>query len=69
MKLTLAANNKFNNIKIEKRKDGTIDRVIIDFDCCYAYSDLEGWLTDEKDNYLDRICLNVSKRNKLQAHK
>ena len=82
MKLTIKANNKMNIATIKKlerngenvgtkttQRSGEIYSVEIDFDTAYLWSDLEFWLEDENGNYCDHMCLNVSTRKKLQAHK
>lgn len=70
MKITIKANEKITNAIIEKVKaTGDICSVELDFDCSYLWSDLEIWLEDDNGKYCDHMALNVSKRNKLQAHK
>nr|DAK86230.1 MAG TPA: hypothetical protein [Caudoviricetes sp.] len=68
MKLEIKTNGKFNKAKIN-RINGKIESIEFDFEQSLIWSDLELWLGCEKGNYLDHMSINVSKRNKLQAHK
>lgn len=68
MKLTIKSNGKLNKVK-QNKYNKELESIEIDFDCSDTWSDLELWLNDEKGNYCDHIAVNVSKRNKLQAHK
>ena len=65
MKLTIKTNSKFNNAKIipVNEDNNEIYSIELDFEKSDIFSDLEFWLEDENENF------NVSKRNKLQAHK
>lgn len=68
MILTIKANGKINKVKVEKTKKN-IDGIKINFDTCYAWSDLELWLEDNNGKYLDYARFNVSKRNKIKVTK
>ena len=58
------------NVETKKTAvEGEIYAVEIDFEPCALYSDLEIWLEDENGKYCDHLALNVSKRQKLLAHK
>lgn len=82
MKITIKANEKITNAiikELEERGDyiapkntecnGRIYSVEFDFLPSYLWSDLELWLEDDNGNYCDHLCLNVSKRQKMQTHK
>ena len=71
MTITIKANNKITDARIIKYTDGSGDvyAVEIDFDQSYLYSDLEFWLDNDNGEYKDHMCLNVSKREKMQTHK
>lgn len=71
MKLTIKSNGKIHKAKtIRVSKDNKdIHSIEIDFETSDIFSDLEFWLEDEQGNYCDHLGVNVSKRNKLQAHK
>lgn len=68
MKLEIKTNGKFNKAKIN-RINGKIESIEFDFDPSDYWSDLELWLGSKGADYLDHMAINVSKRNKLQAHK
>lgn len=82
MKITIKANEKIAKAIIKQfernaedvgtkatKIENEIYCIEIDFNCSYLWSDLELWLEDDNGNYLDHLCMNVSKRNKLQTHK
>lgn len=70
MKLEISTNGKFNNVKVNKSKDGSIHDIQIDFDPANFFSDFEMWLRDsETDEFYDYGKINLSKRNKMQFSK
>lgn len=71
MTITIKANNQITDARIIKRDNGSgeVYAVEIDFDQSYLYSDLEFWLDNDNGEYKDHMCLNVSKREKMQTHK
>lgn len=74
MKLTIATNGKFNDVKISRTHtetgyNGEIYRIEIDFNPANFFSDLEFWLDDENKKLLDYAKMNLSKRNKMQFSK
>lgn len=68
MTITIRANNKITDVRIIQHDDD-IYGVEIDFAQSHLYSDLEFWLDNDNGEYKDHMCLNVSKRQKMQTHK
>lgn len=82
MKITIKANEKITSAIIKELErngencgtktheiSGDIYAVEINFECSYLWSDLEFWLENDGGEYKDHLCLNVSKREKMQTHK
>lgn len=68
MIFTIKTNGKFNDIKINKQKNGEISSIEIDFSPADLWSDLEFWL-DNGEKLIDYAKLNLSKKNKMQFTK
>ena len=68
MKLTIKTNGKFNDIKINKDKQGNIHDIEIDFEPSNFYSDMEFWLENE-EKILDYAKMQLSKTNKMKFYK
>ena len=70
MIFTIKTNGKFNDIKINKDKQGNIRDIEIDFEPSTFWSDFEFWLNDsEKDKFLDYAKMLLSKTNKMKFYK
>ena len=68
MIFTIKTNGKFNDIKINKQKNGEISSIEIDFTPADLWSDLEFWL-DNGEKLIDHAKMNLSKKNKMQFTK
>ena len=69
LKLTIKANGKILKTKTSKDANKQIDNIEIIFNTCDIWSDLELWLNNQNDEFLDHLAITISKRQKMQAHK
>lgn len=69
MKLTIKANNGINKVKVEKTQDKKINSIEIDFNTSDIWSDIEFWLNNADDKFLDYAKMIISKREKMQFNK
>lgn len=69
LKLTIKANGKILKTKTTKDANKQIDKIEIIFNTCNIWSDLELWLYNQNDEFLDHLAIIISKRQKMQAHK
>lgn len=68
MIFTIKTNGKFNDIKINKQKNGEISSIEIDFTPADLWSDFEFWL-DNGEKLIDYAKMNLSKKNKMHFTK
>lgn len=69
LKLTIKSNGKILKTKTTKDANNEIHSVEIIFSPCDIWSDLELWLNNQNDDFLDHLAIVISKRKKMQAHK
>ena len=68
MIFTIKTNGKVNDVKINKRKNGEISSIEIDFMPPDLWSDFEFWL-DNNEKILDYAKMYIGKRNKMHFTK
>lgn len=70
MKLTIKANGGINNVEFNKNTEtGEIDDITIDFNTSNIWSDLELWLNNNNDDFLDYAKIIITKRKKMKLIK